>query len=39
MKHCRLLIMRMTSKPLIVADAVGIVLNPCVGLITRFSAP
>ena len=38
-RHCRLRIMRITSMPLIVADAVGSVLNPRVGLISRFSAP
>jgi hypothetical protein len=31
MRHCRLRIMRMTSKHLIVAEAVGKVLNPRVG--------
>jgi hypothetical protein len=39
MRHCRLRIMRMTSKPLIAAEAVGMVLNPRVGLISRLSAP
>jgi hypothetical protein len=35
MRHRRLRIVRMTSKPLIVADAVGSVLNPRVGFISR----
>jgi hypothetical protein len=39
MRHRRLRIVRMTSKPLIVADAVGSVLNPRVGFISRVSAP
>jgi hypothetical protein len=39
MRHCLLRIMCMTSKPLIVAEAVGKVLNPRVGLISRLSAP
>jgi hypothetical protein len=31
--------MRMASKPLIVAEAVGKVLNPRVGFVSRFCAP
>jgi hypothetical protein len=32
-------IMRLTSKPLIVTDAVGGGVNPRAGFISRFSAP
>jgi len=37
--HYRLRIIRMTSKPLIVAEAVGRVLNPRAGFISRLSTP